>query len=91
MVARSTEKLEALAREIGGDTLVLTTDLSQSAGVDRMIEQTLQRFGRIDVLMANASVYVPGLAAEGDPEAWDNMIAVNVNSVFRAIRARCRT
>jgi ribitol 2-dehydrogenase len=87
LAARSTEKLDALARDIGGDTLVLPTDLAKSADVQHMIEQTLQRFGRIDVLMANAGVYVPGLVAEGDPEAWDNMIAVNVSSVFRAVRA----
>lgn len=87
MAARSTEKLDALARDIGGDTLVLTTDLAKSADVRQMIERTLQRFGRIDVLMANAGVYLPGLAAEGDPEAWDNMLAVNVNSVFCAVRA----
>lgn len=36
--------------------------------------------------MANAGVYEPGLAAEGDPDAWDNMLAVNASSVFRAIR-----
>ena len=87
LVARSTEKLEKLAREIGGDPLVLTTDLARSSEVDGMIASTLRRYGRIDVLMANAGVYVPGLAAEGEPEAWDQMLAVNVSSVFRAVRA----
>ena len=33
-----------------------------------MIDETLERYGRVDVLMANAGVYVPGLAAEGDPD-----------------------
>jgi ribitol 2-dehydrogenase len=87
LAARSTGKLESLARELGSDALVLTVDLASPADVDRMIEQTLQRFGRVDVLMANAGAFVPGLAAEGDPDAWDNMLAVNVSSVFRAIRA----
>ena len=87
LAARSTGKLESLAQEISGDALVLTVDLASPADVDSMIEQTLQRFGRVDVLMANAGAFVPGLAAEGDPDAWDNMLAVNVSSVFRAIRA----
>ena len=52
-----------------------------------MAAQTIARFGRVNVLMANAGVYVPGEAAKGDPDAWDNMIAVNVNSVFRSVRA----
>ena len=87
LAARSTERLEELACEIGGNPLVLTTDLAEPTNVERMVEKTLERFGRIDVLMANAGIYVPGPAAEGDPQAWDNMLAVNVNSVFRAIRA----
>jgi ribitol 2-dehydrogenase len=87
LAARSGEKIEALAREIGGSALPLTTDLAKPADVDRMIERALKHYGRVDVLMANAGAFVPGLAAEGDPAAWDNMLAVNVNSVFRAVRA----
>jgi ribitol 2-dehydrogenase len=87
LAARSTEKLETLAGEIGQDTLALTTDLTKPADVQRMIEETLRHFGRIDVLMANAGVYEPGLAAEGDPDCWDNILAVNASSVFRAVRA----
>ena len=87
LAARSTKKLEALAREIGGDALVLTTDLSRPAEVDHLIERTRAHFGRIDVLMANAGSFVPGLAADGDPDVWDKMLAVNVASVFRAVRA----
>ena len=52
-----------------------------------MAAETIARFGRVDVLMANAGVYVAGDVAQGDPNAWDNMIAVNVNSVFRSVRA----
>jgi ribitol 2-dehydrogenase len=87
LVARSTDKLEKLAREIGATPLVLSIDLAQPAEVERMVAETLAHFGRVDVLMANAGVYVPGEAAEGNPDAWDNMIAVNVNSVFRSVRA----
>ena len=87
LAARSTDKLEKLAGEIGGAPLILSVDLAQPADVERMVAETLAHFGRVDVLMANAGVYVPGEAAEGDPDAWDNMIAVNVNSVFRSVRA----
>ena len=87
LVARSTEKLEELAGEIGGDPLVLPIDLSLPAEVDRMAAATIAHFGHADVLMANAGIYVSGDAADGDPDAWENMISVNVNSVFRSVRA----
>ena len=87
LAARSTDKLEKLAGEIGSAPLILSIDLAQPAEVERMVAETLAHFGRVDVLMANAGVYVPGEAAEGDPDAWDNLIAVNVSSVFRSVHA----
>jgi ribitol 2-dehydrogenase len=87
LAARSTGKMEALASEIGGETLVLPTDLTRPAEVDRMVEETIAHFGQLDVFVANAGIYVPGEAVEGDPAAWEEMIAINVSSVFRAIRA----
>jgi ribitol 2-dehydrogenase len=87
LAARSIDKLDGLAGEIGGDPLTLSIDLANPSEVDRMAAETIARFGRVDVLMANAGVYVAGDVAQGDPKAWDNMIAVNVNSVFRSVRA----
>jgi ribitol 2-dehydrogenase len=51
------------------------------------VEETLKRFGRIDVLFANAGVYIPGQFAEGDPEAFVRLVDVNVNGVVRCIHA----
>jgi ribitol 2-dehydrogenase len=87
LAARSNDKLDRLADEIGGDPLTLSVDLAIPSEVDRMAAEAIARFGRVDVLMANAGVYIAGDAAKGDPDAWDNMIAVNVNSVFRSVRA----
>jgi ribitol 2-dehydrogenase len=87
LAARSIDKLDRLAGEIGGDPLTLSADLANPREVDRMAAEAVARFGRVDVLMANAGVYVAGDAVSGDPNSWDNMIAVNVNSVFRSVRA----
>ncbi len=87
LVARSRDKLEALAAEIGADTLVAPADLAVPADVERMIAATIAHFGHIDALFANAGSYVAGDVVEGDPDQWDAIISVNVNSVFRAVRA----
>jgi len=86
LVGRSAEKLAAVGAEIGGDPLLLPADLGQGPEVQRVVAASLGRFGRIDVLLANAGLYIPGDVAEGDPDAWDELLAVNVNSVFRAVR-----
>ncbi|WP_428374747.1 SDR family oxidoreductase [Lichenicoccus sp.] len=86
--ARSLTRLEALQAEIGAAAgLVVQADLAVPADVEHMVAATLAHYGRIDVLLANAGLFYPGLAVEADPDRWDQMLSVNVNSVFRAVRA----
>jgi ribitol 2-dehydrogenase len=87
LVARSAEKLKALAGEADPDCLVLPLDLTKPADVATMVKATTDRFGPIDILFANAGSYVAGKVAEGDPEEWDRVVDINVKSVFRAVRA----
>lgn len=87
LAARSTERLETLAAELPAETLVLPTDVTLGADVERMVQATLDRFGRLDVLFANAGVYIAGQMAEGDPEAWSQLMDVNVSGVMRCIHA----
>lgn len=85
--ARSQDKLDALAAELGGGAIAIAADLTVPADVDRMVAESIVRLGGIDVLFANAGVYIHGKVAEGEPDEWDNLLMLNVNSVFRAIRA----
>lgn len=87
LAARSADKLEALAAELGPQALVLPTDVTVAADVARMVAQTVERFGRVDVLFANAGIYIPGQVAEGDPEAWAKLMEVNVMGVLRCVHA----
>ncbi len=88
LVGRSEERLQAVADGLdAGDTLVVPADLARPSEVERVVFETLARFGRIDVLLANAGLYIPGNVVEGDADAWDTLLSVNVNSVFRMVRA----
>ncbi len=87
LAARSADKLAALAGELGGDALVVVADMTVGGDVVRMAEETVARFGRVDVLFANAGVYIPGQVAEGDPDAWANLMDVNIDGVLRGVHA----
>ncbi len=87
LAARSTEKLRALADEIGPNALAVTTDITLGDDVAKLATLTREHFGRIDVLFANAGVYLPGQVVEGDPDAWANLINVNVTGVMRCVHA----
>lgn len=92
LAARSEEKLRVLAAELGSDTAVaVATDVTVAADAKRMVDTALARFGRLDVLFANAGVYLPGNVAEGDPEAWAKLLDINVNGVLRSVHAALPT
>ncbi len=88
LAARSVERLEALAEELGrAQTLVAPTDVTDAAQVAAMVERTIAHFGRVDVLFANAGIYIPGQVAEGDPDAWARLMDINIDGVLRPVHA----
>jgi ribitol 2-dehydrogenase len=87
LVARSGDKLKALAKEIGGEPLIAPIDLTRAGDVETTLRAIEQHFGRIDILFANAGSYVAGDVVQGDPDEWDRVIALNVSAVFRCVRA----
>ena len=87
LVARSAERLKALAGEVASEHLILPLDLTKPADVAAMVKATTDKFGHIDILFANAGSYVAGDVAVGDPDEWDRVVDINVKSVFRAVRA----
>jgi ribitol 2-dehydrogenase len=87
LAARSEDKLRALAAELGPAALSVPTDVSSGADINRMVARTVEHFGRVDVLFANAGIYIPGQVAEGDPDAWAHLMDVNVDGVLRAVHA----
>jgi ribitol 2-dehydrogenase len=83
--ARSTDRLRELVKELGPDAIMLPADLTSAAETDELIRQAIAKLGRLDVLFANAGVYIAGQVADGDPAEWDKLLALNVGSVFRSI------
>ena len=82
MVARSREKLEALANVIeghGGSARVVPADLAASDAGSRVVEHTVAHFGRLDSLVNNAGTIEPIAAvASGSPAAWRDNLALNL-------------
>ena len=83
---------EAATREIGAQVLPIQVDVSNEDATKKMAAQTLDRFGRIDVLINNAAVFsvVPmnrGKIETIDPDEWDRLMAVNLRGLFFCCRA----
>lgn len=89
LAARSTGKLECLKEELGsGNTLAVTCDVADWASQQKMVKQTIEHFGRIDVLFANAGFSRGSSFYEGEdkPEEWKEMVLVNVYGAFVTAR-----
>ncbi len=87
LAARSGDKLDALVEELGPDALAVPTDVTRAEDAARMAAQTLERFGRIDALFANAGIYIRGPLMESGPDEWANLLDININGVLRGIHA----
>lgn len=88
LLARSADSLEALAAEIGENALALACDVSDYASVEAAVQQTVERFGGLNVLINNAGVLKPiGPMVEADPEGWGSVIDINIKGVFNGMRA----
>jgi NAD(P)-dependent dehydrogenase (short-subunit alcohol dehydrogenase family) len=85
LAARRMERLEALAKEIsdgGREALAVACDVSREADIDALVDATLARFGRVDVLVNNAG-YNEVVAAESVAAAdWRAQLDVNLTGVF---------
>jgi NAD(P)-dependent dehydrogenase (short-subunit alcohol dehydrogenase family) len=78
---------EETAASIGGSASALRTDVSDPRQVDAMIEQCAQLHGRVDVLVNNAGVNIPGVLHEVPDDVIDRTLAVNVKGAIYGCRA----
>ena len=81
------EKLRDLCSELGPQAIPLVVNLLDPKSVAGMMPQILEKAGHLDIFHANAGSYVGGDVVGGDPDAWDRMLNLNINAVFRSIHA----
>ena len=89
LAARSTDRLEALAEELGGAerALAVTCDVTDFGQQEAMVATTLEAFGRLDVVFANAGFGAKRGFLEETPELWRDMVLTNVLGCAYTIRA----
>jgi ribitol 2-dehydrogenase len=87
LIHYSEEKLNAVCDVLGANAIPLVIDVTCPASVKTMMPSILEKVGGLDIFHANAGSYVGGVFVEGDPDAWDKMLDINVNAVFRSVHA----
>jgi 3-oxoacyl-[acyl-carrier protein] reductase len=83
----STPRVDKLIEEDGGQAVFLRGDVTLQADCDRMIGTALERFGNLDILFNNAGGGIRKKIHEFTDEEWDFIMDLNLNAIFRAVRA----
>ena len=89
ITARSTEKLNNIVKRWGEDkVLAVTADVSNLKDINNVINKAKEKFGRVDVVFANAGMGVstPGIE-NGNPDEWKTMLDVNINALLYTAKA----
>ena len=90
LASRNEEKLNALRQEIesnGGQALVIKTDVSSFEDTQRMSKTTILKWGKIDILIANAGIYVQDVSHEIDLESFWESFNINFFGTLHTIKS----
>jgi ribitol 2-dehydrogenase len=87
LTARSKDRLVALADDLDSEVVIVAADMTSPKDIRSIVEHAIAEFGRIDILLANAGIYISGDIIVGEPDAWDQLISTNVTGVFRLVHA----
>jgi ribitol 2-dehydrogenase len=87
LIDRAEDRLRELCAGLGDQAIPLVIELTDPGSVATMLPKILAQAEKLDVFHANAGSYVGGEVVDGDPDAWDRMLNLNVNAAFRSIHA----
>ncbi len=89
LASRNIDKLKSLQEEIGargGQALALQTDIRSPADTQRLADETMRKWGKIDILIANAGEYVRDFSGDVDMPAIERSLSLNFLGTLRAIK-----
>lgn len=87
LVGRRTEPIEALVREVGGDSFCCAADVSRQSDIERILQKVSDSIGTPNVLVNNAGVLHIGTAEQITEDQWDQTFNVNVRGLWMLSRA----
>jgi NAD(P)-dependent dehydrogenase (short-subunit alcohol dehydrogenase family) len=87
IAGRNSKRLDAAAAEIGEDCLAMSADVSSASDVQKLVNAAIEKFKRINILVNNAAVLLPGTAESLSEEDFDQTFDINVKGLWLLSRA----
>ena len=73
-------------KDLGGDGLFYQTDMSEEDSVRALVQETIAHYGRLDIIVNNAGIFIPGDTQSLTVAEWDQVTAVNIRGIFIATK-----
>ncbi len=83
-------KADALAKELGGNTMGLTLDVRDMKQIEAAVAKTVIQFGSLDILVNNAAIFDMGPLVDVTEASFDRQFAINVKGLFFMLQAAAR-
>jgi NAD(P)-dependent dehydrogenase (short-subunit alcohol dehydrogenase family) len=80
---------EAKAQQLrarGGEAFYQHADVRLSADIEKLVDATVKRYGKLDILVNNAAVAIPGAVVDMSEEDWNRVLDTNLTSVWRGMK-----
>lgn len=91
LVARDEKKLDQVSTELrkagAKNYEIISADVTNREDIDRAVQQAVEEFGKVDILVNSAGQMKSSAITEGEVQAWDDMIDVNLKGTLYAINA----
>jgi NAD(P)-dependent dehydrogenase (short-subunit alcohol dehydrogenase family) len=87
LVGLEPEELERVAAQCGADAAAFECDVTDWGALERAVQGAVERFGGIDVVMANAGISPAGMVRSIDPRAFERTLEINLLGVWRTVRS----
>lgn len=87
LAGRTAARLEAAAADLPGASATLVLDVAAPGAGAELVRAAVSRFGGLDILIANAGIYLPGDIWDADPADFDRLVATNVSGVINTVHA----
>ncbi|MFT3785025.1 MAG: SDR family oxidoreductase [Tepidisphaeraceae bacterium] len=87
LVSRTRSQLAEVAREVKTQSLVVEADVTRDADMQRVVEQAMNAFGRIDAVVNNAGLAPLAGFEDTTPQMWRDVMATNLDGAFYLTRA----
>lgn len=87
LAARREQRLQEIVNQLGKHAAYAVADVTNPADMQKLVQTTIDKFGKVDVFFANAGIMPAGNVSQLDTDSWNLMVDINIKGVLNSVAA----